>query len=479
MVDRGTSRGVVSCAILCVASCLACSSGSSEPTAFVDNLPKTSWSSYGFDLPNTRASDDVTFSRDNVSQLVRKWEFPVKRCTANPAVVDGIVYFGDWAGVLYAKRAADGKDVFPPNRLTNGYAFDDSPTVAGDKIYIGDAASVLYAISRKTGKPVWSTKLDDHPSAHLFGSPVLVDGLVLTGIASQEVVSFGPYSFHGSLAAVDAETGNIVWKKFVTGPDAGSGGAGVSVWSSFAVDQNRKLAFIGTGQGYETPVSQYSDSLMAVHYDTGEFAWWRQYTANDVFTTSKPGLDYDIGMTPNLFSLPDGRDVVAVGDKGGRVAAFERETGNEAWNPNYVTVSPGSAVGGVMDSAAYHDGVLYGASNDGYTSIDDPQPADHHEIFAMDAATGQFKWKKTMQGPSVGGVTWANGLVFNISTDGTVYALDADTGDQLWSDSMADIAAAGPTVAHGRLFACHGFAFFKTVTGGAKIQGGIVAYGLP
>jgi polyvinyl alcohol dehydrogenase (cytochrome) len=93
-----------------------------------------------------------------------------------------------------------------------------------------------------------------------------------------------------------------LWRVYTTQNDA-TAGAGVSVWSSAAVDDQRKLVFIGTGQTYEQPASPRGDSLIAIRYETGEVAWVHQFTAGDVFTIAGggPGPDADVGASPNLF----------------------------------------------------------------------------------------------------------------------------------------------------------------------------------
>ena len=110
-------------------------------------------------------------------------------------------------------------------------------------------------------------------------------------------------------------------------------------------------------------------------------------------------------------------------------------------------------------------------------------------VLAVKADTGETLWKQERQFPSVGGVAYANGLLFNASSDGTLYALDAKTGSELWKDKMTTVhpktgerrgtyVASSPSIADGRIFACQGFTFFKSA-GEGNLWGGLVAYGLP
>jgi polyvinyl alcohol dehydrogenase (cytochrome) len=385
------------------------------------------------------------------------------------------VYVGDWFGNLRAHSAADGAPIW--EKSVSAFAIDDSPLVMGGKVYAGDGGGNLIAVDQATGELLWTADLDPHPQAHVYSSPIGVGDLVMIGIASIELVTpVADYTFRGSVVGVDAATGMERWRVHMTTDDANAG-AGVSVWSSVSVDTERKIAYIGTGQTYEEPASPLGDALVAIRYEEGTIAWSRQFTTGDVFTIGNPsGPDFDIGATPNLFSA-DGADWVSVGDKGGRFAVLDRETGQDKkWEKE---LSQGSPQGGVMDSAAYAGGVLFVASNEFRVggSFDDPLEGDVHFTYALRVESGDEVWKREDPFPSVGGLAHANGVVFNATTDGTVHAYDAGSGDELWSDKAGALMASGPSVAEGMLFVTHGFTFFKT--GGGIIDGGLVAYGLP
>lgn len=456
-----------------------------------DHQRQDDWPIYGHDLHGTRASDDRTISTRNVSRLERKWEVWLPSCTSTPAVVDNRVFVGDWFGNVHAFNARNGAHVWTRN-VSRG-AVDASPHVTRGVLYIGDGDGYLHALNAYTGAPLWRAEVDPHPAAHVWSSPTVVDGLVLIGSASIEVaIATPPYSFRGSLVAFDARTGRERWRTYVAFDDGVRSGAGVSVWSSFVVDRRRGLAFIGTGQTYEAPSSPLADSLIAVDYRTGRIRWRRQFTPVDLFTIGggpdRPGPDADIGAHPNLIEV-HGRDAVGVGDKAGKYGVFDRDTGEPLWTPAFRQVSTGSAQGGFMDSAAYAKDTLFMASNDSVVVLDNPLPTDAHILQAVDANTGDTIWRHRKPNASVGGVAYANGVLFNITTDGSIYAASARTGEELWRDRMSTVnpisgqrrtalAASGPSVAAGKVFACSGFSFVATA-GLDTIQGGLIAYGLP
>jgi len=365
---------------------LACSDGS-------EGASGANWPSFGGDLHHTRSnSSEGRLGVDNVADLSLAWEHRGTEVTATPAVVDGIVYFGDWGGSFYAKQASDGEDVWTL-RVDGVGGFSASPAVNEDSIFIGDRRGGFHAIDRARGEVLWSVVLDDHPNAGILSSALLVDDMLIVGVSSGELsTEKEEYTFRGSVVALAQDDGTELWRVYTTQDDETSG-AGVSVWSSPAIDTERGLTFIGTGQTYEEPASPMSDALLAIEYETGTLRWVRQFTENDVYRILMPvpqGPDADIGAAPNLFTI-DGRDVVGVGDEAGVYAVFERASGDEVWA---TALGPGSHLGGVMAPAAYHDGRIYVTTNlwpSGFDTetvfipaFDDPENTS--ELIALDAS---------------------------------------------------------------------------------------------
>ncbi len=463
-------------------------SGNGEPA--VDPSADANWYVFGHDYHNTRANTaETTIGVDNVADLELSWELISVQSTSTPAVVDDVVYFADWSGQLYARDVEDGSEVWT-TQLAGGTTA--SPAVTEDSVYLGGGDAILFRVDRATGEEVWAVQLDDHPQANLTGSPVPVDDIVIIGVSSGEVGNTDPtydYTFRGSIVAVDAENGAEAWRVYVAeieDPDTGEvSGAGVSVWSTPAIDVERNMMFIGTGQAYEEPAGPRSDSLVAIDYITGELLWVRQFTPDDVYTLFQPvpqGPDADIGAAPNLFTI-DGRDVVGVGDKAGVYAALDRDTGEEVWATH---LGPGSHLGGVMTAAAYADGLIFLAQNafprgfdtENVVIPDFNDPENTSDVIALDAATGDELWRVSIESPSIGGFQYANGVVYAAHTLGKLRAFDAQTGDVLWDDQVGFSQASGTAVSNGRLFVTHGFQFLQIIQAVPGMEGGIRVYGL-
>ena len=417
--------------------------GDETATPVTDDDP--AWVRLGYDLANTRAvADESTLDRDTVADLAPAWELSgLLGVSGTPAVSHGVVYTGDWTGHLRALDATTGEEAWAHD-LGGGYV-GGSVAVDDTQVVVGTFDARIVSLDRASGEPRWETPIGDHPKAVVFGSPVIVDGLVVVGVGSFEVFAPGdPPSFRGHVVALDAGSGAEVWRFWVTAGDA-TEGPGVSIWSSPAVDMERGVVYIGTGQAYALPAPPRSDALLALDLQTGEEVWATQFTAGDAWTISQPtGLDADVGAAPNLF-VADGTDAVGVGDKAGAYRALDRDSGEILWERQ---VTEGGLQGGIMASAAVADGTVYVASNDA---------SQDAVLAALDADTGDEVWRVDVGAHVTGPVTWANGVLYVADDSGRIAAYDADGGERLWAHEVPFPAAAGVAVVDGTIFAGWGW----------------------
>jgi len=424
------------------------------------------WVRFGGDLGDQRSNPyETIITKQNVSMLKEAWTFRGASNTSTPAVVDGVVYFATWDGKVHALDAGTGT-VHWTTTLPD--LIDSSPAVSDTQVFVSDDNGSVHALERGKGAVQWSKQVDAHPEAHLWSSPIYVAsaGLLLIGVASGEEQTQMPYSFRGSVVALDASTGAERWRFYTTTGDSASG-PGMAVWATVAVDETRKLAFVGTGNAYSGTAGKYADSLLALHYDSGLLAWSKQFTANDVFSIfGSPGPDFDIGASANLFSIA-GKDVVGIGIKSGAYAVLDRETGDMIWGTH---VGGMGNMGGIIASPAYAENQIFVASN----TYPSPQSVT---VAALSADKGAILWKQTISGAlAYGGVLYANGVVFVGATNAAMVAYDATTGKQLWSVQAPDAVAGGASIAHGILFVPWGYSW--TLREGVSGNGGLTAYTL-
>lgn len=438
--------------------------GTTAPTGSTAASTGDQWPVYGHDLAQTRTNvAERSITRDNVAGLVKTWEIPdLVGVTGTPTVVDGVAHFADWKGQVWAVRAATGEKVWT---TMLGGMFVGAPAVDGDAVY-ASAGSSLYCLDRATGAQRWKASTHDHPQAQINASPVVVDGIVLQGTASFEnMMRKDEYQFRGSIGGFDAATGQQRWNFFTTPADA-TGGPGAGIWGTPAVDTERGLLFVGTGQSLAEPTAPMADSIVAIDFRTGEKRWSTQFTYPDVFSAGHPGgKDADVGASPNLWTS-DGRALVGAGDKGGTFHALDRDTGKVVWETQ---LTPGSAFGGEIGSAAFVDGTIVASSNVGDPKTNAPTNVTH--VFGLDPATGAKRWtSEELTGKIFAPVGAVPGVAFCGTDQGRLLALHTETGATLWSMDAPAKTACGPSIVDGRLLWGYGFILF-----GGPGPGGLLA----
>lgn len=116
---------------------------------------------------------------------------------SQPAWYEGILYFGDLSGAVYAIQAEDGKEVW---RLKTDEdpkgGIVGTPWVAGDTIYVVTLAGKLFAIDRLSGNVRWNKSFE----GKFYQGPVGAGDLLL----------FSSLGTNSVLIAVD-ENGNLRW----------------------------------------------------------------------------------------------------------------------------------------------------------------------------------------------------------------------------------------------------------------------------
>lgn len=470
--ERATPIGILIAVIAAVAACggdsvttttraqpLTATSATSAPSApagtttpkpGVEASQGAPWPRFGGDDAVTLRRDDPKIGVDTVAALQVAWQIEdLGGVTGTPAIVDGVVYFGDWNGVLHAVTLDTGAQIWErrltpntppyPGTLTTGVSLTASPLVTDSLVYIPDMAGALHAVARDSGSVVWSTTLDEEAAMPVvWSSPIEADGRIVIGTGAVP-----PFEgFRGSVVAVDASTGGQKWRTFVGGPDDGTGTA-ITVWSSAAVDRERGLAFIGTGNTNlgDPAQSPLANAVLAIDYETGDIEWVYRFVEEVVDT------DLDVGAAPNLLTV-DERDVVGVGSKSGDYALLDRTTGEQIWRTD---LTAGSRGGGVEAPAAVGDSVIYVHSYD-YTTV-----PTRSLTFALNARDGTVIWSRDLGRPifSAPAPLLVDGVLFQ-GRDRVLYAMDAATGDLLWERELPAIIGGGLSLSAGYLIVGYG-----------------------
>lgn len=468
---------------------------------------ESQWAMGGHDLNNSRSNPaEQLLSPSTVDDLAVNWTATTDGdVSATPAVVDGAVYFPDWGGSFWKLNAATGEVLWSRSvpeyvGLADTFA-RTSPVVVGDTVYIGtQAGGFLLAIDTETGELRWSTPMDSHPQAVLTSSPVVHDGVVYQGVSSTEFLLAGDpaydcCTFRGSLVAVDAESGEVLWQSYSL-PDQGAGGdifSGASIWGSTpTIDPESNTVFVGTGQNYSVPQSaedcqdnggtpeeclppwNAKDSIVAMDLSTGEIKWSTGPRRFDAWNLAcvpgfppnncpNPGPDHDTSDGTHLYTIPgpDGqpRRAVGAGQKSGEFWMLDAGTGEIIWS---ASVGPGSVLGGIEWGTATDGERIFFAETNGDNEpyqLPNGQTIDYSSFGALDGATGEIIWQvpEPHGGQAVGPATTANGVVYYGALNGFMYALDAATGALLWEYQGAGASNAGPAIVDGNLYWGNGY----------------------
>jgi polyvinyl alcohol dehydrogenase (cytochrome) len=464
------------------------------------------WASYGADLANTRSQQrPERVGSGTAPRLRERWALrrvgsvngTTHSVTSTPAVAGGVVYYTDWTGRLTAVDLSTGRVRWSTKvsvaEMSQASAVMSSPAVAGDTVYTSALEGRVVAVAVDSGAIRWSKLLATHGLTTLHSSPTVSGDRLIVGVASaQNFFSPGPYDFRGSVVALDTRTGRMLWQKYTM--PKGKDGTGGSVWGTAAIDERRGIAYVGTGQAYSGNPGRLTDALLAVRLRDGSLAWHRQFTRDDVWNAFEGvgGKDHDVGASPNLFRIGR-RDVVGVGDKGGRYATLDRASGATVWRR---ALCPGTHLGGIMTTAAVADGSIWVACNTPAPATLDPnggdplapyfdtpihRPPSYTDVFRLSAGTGRTLWRRRVSGITFGALTEAGGAVFVPNTDGTLRAFDGRSGRVLWKVRPGAPMGGGATVAGGTVLIGYGIQFGseRVVRPPANSRGGIVAYTVP
>ncbi|HWT31865.1 MAG TPA: PQQ-binding-like beta-propeller repeat protein, partial [Propylenella sp.] len=272
----------------------------------------------------TRYYPNRQINTTNVNKLRPAWIFQtevVETMETTPIVVNGIMYVTTAFNHVYALDARTGEQIWhykhemgpittfccgPNNRGVAAY---------GDKVYMGTLDAKMVALDAKTGNLVWSKDIADPALGYSETmAPTAVDGMILIG------TNGGEYGIRGFVKAFDAETGDLKWT-FNTIPENSVGvwathdatgrdmhrdieaekaalatqgdpykTLGGGVWQNPAVDlETRRIYFVVGNPSPDLDGSLrpgdnlYTDSLVAVNLDTGEYICHFQYIAHDVW----------------------------------------------------------------------------------------------------------------------------------------------------------------------------------------------------
>ena len=377
----------------------------------------------------------VTITPSNASKLKTQWTFKPPSAPSglngffsSPTVYNGVIYIGARNGNFYAINETTGAVKwsrfigFVTNKTCGAEGFTSTATVAPDPttgvltVYVYGPSGFLYAMKASNGTDMWPPAKVAIPSAtkndyYAWSSPLVSRGRIYIGISSQcdvPLVRAGLDIFSQSTGALN----NTFW----TTP---AGTRGASIWSSPAAAGSS--VFVTTGNGTAASdgfaILQLSRNLSTLQ------GMWQVPASQQVF-------DSDFGGSPGIWTAK-GTEMVGACNKNGIFYAFKAGSlsSGPVWQDQ--VGNPSTAGPGECDAAPAYDGSsLYLASNG--TTISGT--AFGGSVRKVNPATGAYIWQTGLTGPVIGSPTLDGGGVVAAATFGSatgqngIFLLNASTG---------------------------------------------------
>ena len=480
------------------------------------------WNGWGAAMENRREQSAVAAGLNAalLPRLKLKWAFGFPDATsawAQPTVVGGWIFIGSQNGSVYALDAKSGciRWVFSADGGVRT-AISVGPRDGGAAVYFGDTGAKAYALDAASGALLWKTKIEEHPLARITGAPALYRGHLYVPMSSYEESQgarpeYGCCTFRGSLSALDARSGKIVWRTYMIPGEpqprgmssSGTtlfGPAGAPIWSAPTIDAGRGLIYVGTGNSYAGVAAPTSDAVIALNL-AGKIEWVKQLFPDDVFVSGcraksenpncadQRGPDYDLGNSPILATLPRGRRVIVIGQKSGIGWALDPEKrGAVIWQ---YRAGAGGALGGIEWGSAVD-------AEHAYFAVSDIFGAAPGGLHAVSLQSGERLWYAPPQPPQctpgprcnaaqAAAISVIPGVIFSGSNDGSLRAYSTHDGAILWEvdtnrefETVNRVAAhgasmlgPGPVIVNGMLFVSSGYGAF-----GGRAGNVLLAYGV-
>lgn len=476
------------------------------------------WTGWGANPANWRfqPASRAGLSASDVPRLKLKWAFGipnVKMVRSQPAIYRGRVYVSGNDGSVYALDAITGCTFWAtvtPKPVRSGMLVGKSGSA--DALFFGDAGGAVYALDAVSGKFLWRTQADPHPAATITGTPSYLDGRLYVPVSSGEEQArrrpdYECCTFRGSVVAMDAATGKILWQTYMAAePPAPHGKtpdgrtifapSGMAIWSSPTIDVAKKRIYVGTGDNYSEPGTETSDAVVALDLKSGKLLWSAQFDKEDIYKIEcgtppaancpEPTVpEFDLGASPILVS-PSSKRVLLLGQKSGLVYGVDPDArGKLLWHQR---AGAGGLLGGVQWGMATDGARVYVAVSDLAFQGRGPDPTKGGGISAYRVADGALLWKTPPPGcgnrrpcsPAQSqAVTAIPGAVFSGSVDGHLRAYAIQDGKIIWDfdtagsfDAVNGVPAkggsldvGGPVIADGMMFVVSGYPGFGAMPG--------------
>lgn len=441
------------------------------------------WLVHNHNYAGTRHSPLTEITTANASRLTPACIFQMgerDNFQTGPIIHDGVMYVTTMLTTI-AIDAATCRVMWRHTweaRDETGWQRNRGVAIKDGRIVRATPDGYLLALSADRGSLLWARQVSKPDDGETFTmAPLIFEDLVLIGPAGSE------NNIQGWVGAFRLSDGMPAWR-FNTVPKPGEKGydtwknpkqipvGGGAVWTSFSLDVEAGDMHVAvTNPAPDLPIhlrqgdNLYTNSILALDVRSGALKWYRQLIAND-------SHDWDVTHASPLFTATiDGqpRRLVATAGKDGVLRVLDRDSRRVVSESAITTrenadvpvgLTPIRACPGVLGGVEWNGpafspqtSMLYVPAVDwcttfvayeqvrhipgklymgGDTTMDPPAKAQGW-VTAVDAVTGEVRWRYRSPRPMVAAVTTtAGGVLFTGELTGDFLALDARTGDVLY-----------------------------------------------
>jgi alcohol dehydrogenase (cytochrome c) len=313
-------------------------------------------------LMNHRTYDGQRYSpldkinKANVKSMKLEYAVAIGGTSANeslestPLAEDGFLYVTDQWGVLYkidGRSGEAGRILWRMDPGQEKMPLANRGAALWGNLVITTASYPARVIgtNKETGKVVWETNLNDQPDVQLTAAPLAVKDKIIVGAAG------GDRGVRDWIAALDAATGKLEWRKYVI-PAPGEPGSetwkdknnawqigGGAMWVTGSYDPPTDQIIWGTGNPvpmfdptYRPGDNLFTDSVISWNPDSGKMNWYFQYLPGDMW-------DYDAAHSHILIDGQingQSRKLITHSARNGFLYTFERNNGQPVLAKPYV-----------------------------------------------------------------------------------------------------------------------------------------------
>ncbi len=316
---------------------------------------------------------------------------------SNPAIANGIIYFGSTDGYFYAIDAKNGEEKW--KFKTNG-AVSSSPSIGNNTVWFSSRDGYLYSVDALTGKELWKIELGQDLNNHnlwdfYLSSPNIVDEVLYIGSAD------------GNLYAIDITSKNVKWKY----------NCGAKIRTTPAISGD--AVYFGAING----------NFYAINKDNGNEKW-KFATEGASIKFEEAGTDRSgIYCSPSVSSQ---YGVVTFGARDGILYAVNVSDGTLKWKINHE--GPW-----VLSTAIKGENVFAGSGSDAL-------------VQCLDINTGVEKWKFQATNMVFSSISLIEDALYFNDLIGNVYAVDNTSGEQIWCFPLGSRAMSTPVVSDGIVY---------------------------